>query len=113
MPGDAVYVSAVDRLRGVDGVRWLPAVVVSRKETEVVVRLTNGSLLRRHVDCVRRRYGPDTGFCDDFVEVPPVTVPNQQSAVGPADSVSGSEQRTHRYNLRPRGLLRPPQRLQC
>ena len=87
MPGDAVYVSAGDRLRGVDGVRWLPAVVVSRKETKVVVRLTNGSLVRKPVDCVRRRYGPDTGSRDDFVEVPPVIVPNQQSAAGPADSV--------------------------
>ena len=113
MPGDAVYVSAVDRLRGVDGVRWLPAVVVSRKDTEVVVRLTNGSVLRRHVDCVRRRYGSDTGLYDDIVEVPPVIAPNQQSAAGPADPVGASGQRVHGYNLRPRELLRPPQRLQC
>ena len=109
--GDAVYVSAVDRLRGVDGVRWLPAVVVSQKLTEVVVRLANGDLLRRHVDCVRKRYTSELASCDDFVELPPAIAPLRQRSVDRAVPDGAPELRSCPYNLGPRENLLPPQRL--
>ena len=103
MPGDAVYVSAVDRLSGVEGrMRWLPAVVVSRKNTEVVVRLFNGSVLRRHVDCVRKRRSV-TEVCDDFVELSPRVVPAEPLAAVPC-AVPDRDRRSDRPRRSPRRL---------
>ena len=90
VPGDAVYVSAVDRLSGVEGVRWLPAVVVSRKETEVVVCLASGNLLRRHVDCVRMRVTNGAEGFDD-VELAPSVVPAAPPAAVPCDVPVGGD----------------------
>ena len=114
MPGDAVYVSAVDRLRGVDGVRWLPAVVVSRKSTEVVVRLSNGNVLRRHVDCVRKRVNGEMENCDDFVDLPPCVVSDSPPAAVPCSApVTAAVPRSVPVSdraLRSREQRRPPQR---
>ena len=108
-PGDAVYVSAVDRLCGMEGVRWLPAVVVSRKSTEVVVRLLDGKILRRHVDCLRKR-SSETEKCDDFVEVSPYVMSADPTDVVPCD-VSERDNSSGRSRLRSRDQRRCPRRL--
>ena len=95
-----MYVSAVDRLSGMEGMRWLPAVVVSRKSTEVVVRLLNGHVLRRHVDCVRKRESGATEVSDDFVELPPPCVVSADSAAAEPAEVPNSGNRSDRPLLR-------------
>ena len=82
--------------------RWLPAVVVSRKNTEVVVRLFNGSVLRRHVDCVRKRRSV-TEVCDDFVELSPRVVPAEPPAAVPC-AVPDRDRRSDRPRRSPRRL---------
>ena len=158
--GDRVYVSAVDRLRGLESCRWPPGRVLSCSGVQFTIELSDGGIIVRHADQVRRRY------CDDLVpEIPnsaiplsraapvtplpvPVPVPSPASPAAPStvtpvpsipvveepsssgpqsppaselreqpDSVSAGAaapardpSEPHRYNLRNRANLRPPDR---
>ena len=53
--GDAVWVTSVDRLQGVNGRTWLPGVVLDVCSVKVTVMLMDGRVICRHVDHVRRR----------------------------------------------------------
>ena len=55
--GDAVWVSAVDRLRGGEDKHWLPGTVLDVVSVKVTVQLSDGRVVCRHRDQVRRREG--------------------------------------------------------
>ena len=55
MVGDAVWVSAVDRLRGAEEKHWLPGVVIDVASVKVTVHLCDGRVVCRHRDQVRWR----------------------------------------------------------
>ena len=57
--GDAVYVSAVDRLRGLTNCRWVRGRVVCIEGVMFTVKLSDGRIFVRHADHVRRRYSDD------------------------------------------------------
>ena len=58
--GDKVYVSAVDRLRGVERCRWVPGVVLGVNGVKFTIELADGRIVVRHADVVRRRYSEHT-----------------------------------------------------
>ena len=53
--GDAVWVTAVDRLQGTEGRNWLPGVALDVCSVKVTVMLSDGRVICRHVDHIRRR----------------------------------------------------------
>ena len=95
-----MYVSAVDRLRGLESYRWVPGRVLSRSGVKFTIELSDGRIIVRHADQVRERLGaepvpgiPNSGIpfsrpapvmppCVP-VPVPPVPVP----AVAPVPAV--------------------------
>ena len=54
--GDTVYVSAVDRLRGMETCRWVPGVVMGVNGLKFTIELCDGRIIVRHADQVRKRY---------------------------------------------------------
>ena len=57
--GDKVYVSAVDRLRGLESCRWVPGRVLCISGVKFTIELSDGRVIVRHADQVRRRYAGD------------------------------------------------------
>ena len=50
-----MWVTSVDRLQGVNGRNWLPGIVLEVCSVKVTVMLSDGRVICRHVDHVRRR----------------------------------------------------------
>ena len=128
--GDTVWVTAVDRLRGAEEKRWLPGVVVDVNSVKVTVRLSDGRMVCRHLDHVRRRVveepprtpeqtvplSADSAVPAPVIVVPAVPTPKltRSAAVGSTDGLvrpieplpqSPAKQPSppkHGYNIRPR-----------
>ena len=86
--GDRVYVSAVDRLRGMESCRWVPGHVVGVNGVKFTIELSDGRVIVRHADQVRRRYSADVTH-DPHKIIPfsvarPVTPPPIPGLVSPA-----------------------------
>ena len=121
--GEAVWVTAVDRIQGVDGCSWLRGVVLEVVGVKVTVLLDCGKVVQRHLDHVRRDSGRHSGtmssdvpmtdplsVADPAIMPDPVPVTVTPAAAAPAPERE-PEQPTgaprHSYNLRPRPTPRP------
>ena len=121
--GEAVWVTAVDRIQGADGRSWLRGVVLEVVGVKVTVLLDCGKVVQRHLDHVRRDSGRHSGtmssdvpmtdplsVADPAIMPDPVPVTVTPAAAAPAPERE-PEQPTgaprHSYNLRPRPTPRP------
>ena len=81
--GDNVYVSAVDRLRGMESCRWVPGRVLCVRGVKFTIELKDGRIIVRHADQVRRRYGVEPVVSD----VPNKVIPFSQAGPVPPPPV--------------------------
>ena len=58
--GDKVFVSAVDRLRGLEHSQWAPGRVIGRSGVKFEIELCDGRVITRHADQVRKRFTEDS-----------------------------------------------------
>ena len=111
--GDTVWVTALDRLQGIEGCSWLPGEVLEVAGIKVTVLLfDSGKVVQRHMDHVRR--GPvgehrppsfdDVSVADPVPAADPVPeiTPAPPVIPAPAPRREPERPRAHPYNLRPR-----------
>ena len=111
--GDTVWVTALDRLQGIEGRSWLPGEVLEVAGIKVTVLLfDSGKVVQRHMDHVRR--GPvgehrpssfdDVSVADPVPAADPVPeiTPAPPVIPAPAPRREPERPRAHPYNLRPR-----------
>ena len=116
--GDAVWVTALDRVQGAEGRSWLPGVVLEVVGVKVTVLLDCGKVVKRHLDHVRRdatRARGRVSSDDDVSLADPVPVTSPAPVVPPAAAATPTPEGEpeparppgHSYNLRPRPTPEP------
>ena len=89
--GDKVFVSAVDNLRGLDKCRWAPGHVVCRDGLKLTVQLSDGRIIVRHADRVRKRYCA-VSVSHDVNRRPQEPTPVRETAASPETPVTEATQ---------------------